>query len=36
MIKAVASSLSKAIKLNQGALFAFSSVKDALKKKLEE
>ncbi len=36
MIKAVASTLSKTIKLHQGSLFAFSGVKDALRKKLDE
>lgn len=36
MIKAVSSGLNKALKLNQSSVFAFSSVRDALKKKLEE
>lgn len=36
MIKAVASGLNRALKINQSSIFAFSSVKDALKKKLDE
>ena len=36
MIKAVASGLARAFKLNQAPILAFSSVKDALKKKLDE
>lgn len=36
MIKAIACSLAKSVKLSQQSIFAFSSVKDSLKKKLDE
>lgn len=36
MIKAIASSLAKSVKLSQQSIFAFSNVKDSLKKKLDE
>jgi len=36
MIKILASSLSKTIKLNNLPVYAFSSVRDSLRKKLDE